>query len=303
MRGLLFGLVALMAFGAGPARSADMPVKAPVYVAPAFNWTGFYIGGFAGEGWGGSSTTYDPTLVTPNGSGLLPFGAPYDCPFGPGAVALAGGFAGPCRANYGMNKSFMGGGTAGYNWQRSGSPWVLGFEAEVGSLRLTGNGVDNATAGLPCSLTGPFLLPPSKCNTFFNSQIGDWYTALTGRVGFAWDRALFYGKFGAGFVRESATVSDTCSVAPCGAGLLYATGSQNVVAWVAGGGLEYAVGYNWSVKAEYLYLGLGSTIQACGQQSNPIVVASFGAQFCSYTYTHDVQSAKIGLNYRFGSPL
>jgi outer membrane immunogenic protein len=36
----------------GPAVAADMPMKAPVYVLPAANWTGGYVGAFAGYHFG-----------------------------------------------------------------------------------------------------------------------------------------------------------------------------------------------------------------------------------------------------------
>ena len=55
MKKFLLGTVALVALGATvPALAADLPVrntpytKAPAYVAPIYNWTGFYIGGHVG---------------------------------------------------------------------------------------------------------------------------------------------------------------------------------------------------------------------------------------------------------------
>ncbi len=49
-------LLALALFSAaiGSAQAADMPVKAPVYVAP-FTWTGIYLGINAGYGTGNST--------------------------------------------------------------------------------------------------------------------------------------------------------------------------------------------------------------------------------------------------------
>ena len=55
MKKFLLGTVGLLALGmAAPASAADMAVKAaPVpYVAPIYNWNGFYIGG--NGGWGQS---------------------------------------------------------------------------------------------------------------------------------------------------------------------------------------------------------------------------------------------------------
>ena len=304
MKKAFFALLAVVALAA-PAIAADVPTrtytKAPIAVAPVYNWTGFYVGGFVGAAGSQNVTTNDPLLTAQNGNTALPIGQPYDCPVGAAAIALAGGFAGPCSGTYEMKTSFIGGGTIGYNWQPAGSQWVLGVEGEGGYMRLRGNGGDNATAGLPCSLTGPFTLPPSQCNTFFTTKVGDWYGAVTGRVVWAWDRTLIYGKFGAAFANVSATVSDTCSVAPCGAGLLAGTGSKNMVGYAVGAGLEYALAGNWSIKGEYLFLGFNDTVQACGVQSNAAVPASFGATFCSSTKVEGVHTGKIGINYRFGA--
>src|SRR5690349_11318722 len=58
------------AFGAltlgSPAIAADMPLKAP-YLRPAFDWSGFYIGGHAGYSHGSSTAVLaDPLAVSTN---------------------------------------------------------------------------------------------------------------------------------------------------------------------------------------------------------------------------------------------
>ncbi|MCZ7658224.1 MAG: outer membrane beta-barrel protein [Xanthobacteraceae bacterium] len=42
----------------GPARAADMPVKATYAPAPVYNWYGFYVGGHAGLAWSRDSVDY-----------------------------------------------------------------------------------------------------------------------------------------------------------------------------------------------------------------------------------------------------
>ena len=100
MKKFLLGTVGLMALGmAAPAVAADMAVKAaPVpYIAPMYNWSGFYIG--VNGGWGSSRNRYEWT--------------------GPGVFALGYG----ADATGGTI-----GGQIGYNWQ-AGS-WVFGVEAQ-----------------------------------------------------------------------------------------------------------------------------------------------------------------------------
>jgi hypothetical protein len=51
----------------GTAQAADMPVKAPVYKAPVaetLSWTGFYVGGNVGYGWGYADPTSAAHLYT-----------------------------------------------------------------------------------------------------------------------------------------------------------------------------------------------------------------------------------------------
>src|SRR5436853_5497847 len=68
-RECLFAGVALGAFVlANPALAADLPVKAPQY-RPAFDWSGFYIGGHTGYSRGGSSAVLvDPAIATSSGN-------------------------------------------------------------------------------------------------------------------------------------------------------------------------------------------------------------------------------------------
>ena len=64
LAGAAFGALAL----GSPAMAADMPLKAP-HLRPAFDWSGFYIGGHTGYGRGSSSAVLsDPLAVSTTGS-------------------------------------------------------------------------------------------------------------------------------------------------------------------------------------------------------------------------------------------
>src|SRR5438046_2539532 len=64
LAGAAFGALAL----GSSAMAADMPLKAP-YLRPAFDWSGFYIGGHTGYSRGSSSAVLsDPLAVSTNGS-------------------------------------------------------------------------------------------------------------------------------------------------------------------------------------------------------------------------------------------
>src|SRR5450432_3685813 len=76
MKKFLLGTVALVALGATvPALAADMAArpaytKAPAYMAPIYNWTGFYIGGHVGGGFGSNNGFIGATGNSNNGSFL-----------------------------------------------------------------------------------------------------------------------------------------------------------------------------------------------------------------------------------------
>jgi outer membrane immunogenic protein len=163
----------------------------------------------------------------------------------------------------------------------------VGVEAEGGYMRLTGSTI------VPYSVVG------QGSDTIASTKIGDWYGSLTGRVGYAWDRVLVYAKGGVGFTNVRSSVIDTCSVAPCGPGLLTATGSANQAFWVAGGGVEYAFNPAWSIKGEYLFLGLQKTFAVCG----PGAGTAAGSTFCGNHNVDGIHTFKVGVNYHFSSPV
>lgn len=74
-----------------------------------------------------------------------------------------------------------------------------------------------------------------------------------------------------------------------------ASAAETRVGWTAGGGVEWKFAPRWSVKAEYLYVDLGSTTYT-SLNSN----VGFSA---SIIHNHHLTEniARIGLNYSFWS--
>jgi outer membrane immunogenic protein len=81
------------------------------------------------------------------------------------------------------NPSFLGGGQVGYNYQFWGGA-VAGVEAD---FDWAGNHNNTSTAAAGVTVTN-------------NNR---WLTTLTGRLGYAWDRVLVYGKGGGAWVGSS----------------------------------------------------------------------------------------------------
>ena len=99
-------------------------------------------------------------------------------------------------------------------------------------------------------------------DVFGSGKVGDWYGMITGRLGYAWDRTLFYVKGGAAFVQVRGSVVDNCQTAATGCGNWVITTrdtSDTITTWTLGGGIEWAVFNNWSIKAEYMFIGLGDS--------------------------------------------
>lgn len=70
MKRIALGAAALALLATAPARAADLTRPAPVPAsvpAPVFSWTGFYIGGQAGYGWGSGADALGLAGVDPKG--------------------------------------------------------------------------------------------------------------------------------------------------------------------------------------------------------------------------------------------
>jgi len=293
MKKLLLGCVPLAALAAiGSATAADLPLRKAPPVVPAFSWTGCYLGGYVGGAWQGG----DGATFTDQGqNGLGPAGSIAVPPF----LSYAGGAVAarlvPAHSwNDDLASSFIGGGTLGCNWQPVNSPFVLGLEGETGYMRLSGDAFDPRT----------IISTQTVTDVLGSAKVGDWYGMVTGRLGYAWDRTLLYVKGGAAFVRTEASVLDACqnTAIGCGNWLIATSGSKTVTTWTVGGGLEWAFAQSWSVKGEYMFIGLndGSGFQTCGPVTTPSGAILAGGPFCFDHRFDGIHTAKVGLNYRFG---
>jgi len=175
---------------------------------------------------------------------------------------------------------------------------VLGVEGEGGFMRLTGSRFDpliNPTLTVAAFRGTPDVLGSAK--------VGDAYGMITGRLGYAFDRVLIYVKGGAAFVPVRASVLDQCAnvAIGCGNWLISTAVSETATRGTIGGGAEWAFANNWSIKAEYMFVGLGDdTIQSCGSATLANGTVIRGGPFCFDHSFGGVHTAKVGLNFRFG---
>jgi len=200
--------------------------KAPPAVQ-AVNWTGFYIGAFAGATLGTADWGYVGGEVAPHIGG------------------------------------FLGGADVGYDWQTG--KWVLGVVGDIAGTNTRGGMACNAggaTNGIaPPFIPGPMFL--TTCNARAN-WIGDvaarfgytWDRALLYvKAGGAWTNERFTAVC-------TNTASNNSSVQCTNPASALTTGfaaSTNRAGWLIGYGAQFALTKNWSAKAEANYISFGDT--------------------------------------------
>ncbi|MEA2863650.1 MAG: outer rane immunogenic protein [Bradyrhizobium sp.] len=261
MRVAISASIAALIAGTVAASAADMPVKAAPYIAPPapiYTWTGFYLGVNAGIG--GDRVDY-------------PFRGDFrERPF-TGDVNLTsfGGF---------------GGVQGGYNWQAGN--WVLGVEADIEGTNIKSR--LNASVSAP-----PFLNASLSTGTELK-----YFGTARGRIGYAFDRVLVYATGGYAFGSEDTRLDaslTTGGLIPIGT-LRVIDGGNNtntfhfsrrhdLSGWTAGGGVEYAVTPNLSLKTEYLYLRF---------DRNNV----FASNHFAIDDQINLHTLKFGVNYKFG---
>ena len=114
----------------------------------------------------------------------------------------------------------------------------------------------------------------------------DWLASITGRVGFAVDRALLYWRGGVAWAHNKFEIENTA--------ILDGTPQTTRVGWIIGSGIELALAPCWSAFLEADYYSFnGTTVAFAGDLVNP--TPSFGVNT-----TQNVEAMKFGVNYRFG---
>ena len=241
------------------AATADLPLKVPE--APAYQWSGCYVGLNLG---GGASGTNFTSTVDP-GTHFL----------GVDPAVVAGSGGGGANAD-----GLLAGGQAGCNWQNG--TLVLGLEGDFDYFHSNPN-FSNNTNTLSNGVT-PF--------TISQSLTTDFLATVRPRIGIGADRNLAYITGGAAFTRVGYTETYSDGAAPPGAGL--ATASKYLAGWAAGAGWEYALFEHWTVRAEYLIAGFPK-ISALGA----ITDAGGGSNVLHGSSDLTIQLIRAGVNLKF----
>ncbi len=224
---LLAGVSGVALMAVVPAHAADLgrPVykSPPAYVpvpVPVFSWTGCYIGGHVGWGWGRDEVSI-PNLGETTG-----------------VPVLEGVSLGPVT---GDTSGFLGGGQVGCNYQFVPN-WLIGIEGEGSAADIKGDVNESF------SFVNPFTGPETVTGTAHAQT--DWIASVTGRVGLTWDRVLFYAKGGAAWAGDKYSAD-----LPAFSEHIETTVTRP--GWTVGGGIEWAFWDNWSAKVEYDFYDFG----------------------------------------------
>ena len=217
------------------------PVKAPVVaIAPAYSWTGFYLGANAGGAWGDFDTWQGK---------------------------YSDGFLEEEDSWSRSASGFIAGGQIGYNYQFLNNV-VLGIEADIewSDIDATRSGSDGF----------------EDRHFSYGSEV-EWFGTLRARLGYAFDTLLVYGTGGAAFGKVKMFDNNWTSPGDY-------SYSDTRWGWTVGGGVEWAFAQNWSVKAEYLYVDLGT-----------FRVNDFTPDYEYYVQETDFKfhTLKVGINYKF----
>jgi outer membrane immunogenic protein len=234
---------------------AYTPPPPPV---PVYTWTGCYVGASAGTSYGHSQH------FTTAGSTISPSPVPV-----PAGAAITDRFD---------LSGFIGGGTLGCNWQVGA--WVFGIEGDGSATNKSGQGSETVFAAIG-----------GADSTFFISETQErWLVTARGRLGLAgwWgERTMIYVTGGGAWAKIDVSEWDTRNP------IARAHQESNTRSgWTVGAGLEYALGYGWSAKSEYLYVDF-DTFQSF--TSGPFAT--------DIVFPRDVKLnqhiVRAGLNYKF----
>jgi high affinity Mn2+ porin len=231
----------------------------PAAPVPVFTWSGLYLGANAGAWFAPKNPTYEAIGLPGAGFDLVPNG---------------GG------QNVGATVGFQ----AGYNYQIGSL--VPGFETDFNYLSNCRNGTFAAPRAYAPLGIGSYTLS-GACSYYFGT--------MRGRLGYAFDRALFYATAGIAYGgnRDPGYVN----LNPPAPGNYFAAGASHSARtkYVFGAGLEYALSDHWFARAEYLYVNLGRIDQFFENG------AGLGYTSSQFNQNHIF---RIGLDYRFdtGAP-
>jgi outer membrane immunogenic protein len=188
---------------------------------------------------------------------------------------------------------------------------------------VVGVEVDLDGASLQSTATNPTYNLGSFAATFQAEQKVTWFGTARARLGFLpTDRLLVYATGGLAVARVEEQTLNLASGGGGAAGFfgggfgfvcagpslpICFSGNSNrtVTGWTAGGGLEWAVWDNTTLKAEALYVNLrgADSVNVVAQNLTGTPAGTLPSSFTAAYGRPDFALVRFGFNYRFGAPV
>jgi high affinity Mn2+ porin len=221
---LLFATASAPASRAGAADTI-LPTKAPPPAAAAgYDWTGFYIGGHAGQAFGSSRWSSTQPAAT-SMSGSTNFTNGYNLSSGTGSYFL--------------------GLQAGYDYMAA-SRWLFGLQADISFPSFVGG------TNMVSTMTG----------TASELERVEVSGNVLGRVGYAPGHWLFYATGGLVWSADQFTRTQVAGTPAGGTALPGTVENAYLVPRVGsavGAGVELALAAHWTAQLQYLFTDFGNT--------------------------------------------
>ena len=237
--------------------AADLPLYKAAPPPAGYNWTGFYVGGNVGYSIGRNRTTSSVARADDSDRNFL---------LGIFTLSPAGAAAG-----------FQ----VGYN--RQIGAWVIGVEAD-----WQWSGQKDSACYVLC------VTSPGNPFSLTLEQRMKWFGTARGRIGYTWDRALWYVTAGGAWAK----INDDFTLFQAAFPQMTetASASRTKAGVVIGGGVETALAGGWTAKLEYLFINFGNVTN---DFSTPALAAAGGT---SFPVSGDIRDhvVRVGLNYQFG---
>ena len=237
------------------ALAADLPAAPFAAPAPIFTWTGLYIGANMGAALSPGNPSFQSLGFGSNAFDLPPSG---------------GGQAG-----------FTGGLQGGYNYQIGAA--VLGVETDFNYLENCRNGTFGAPGAYARFGVNSYSLSGGCALS---------YGTLRARLGYAFDRVLFYATGGIAYGGDRGNGSIVLGPAASGTYFAASTPRSALGKYVFGGGIEYALTDHWFARAEYLHVNLGRDDQLFNNGAGQLYTSS---------QINQNNIFRLGLDYKFNS--
>jgi opacity protein-like surface antigen len=237
----------------GQAIAADLPLKSEAPVLPRFSWTGCYLGAHVGGGRGSKDMT-DPVQLVQDTLSLAPV-----------TTGITTVTTSPTGAVIG--------GEIGCDYQFAGNA-VIGIEGTASGTTMRGS----ALVGLPAAgIPGELALVQAT---------NDFLASVTGRIGYAFDTVLVYGRGGFAVAGDKYDVSGGDFA---GLGPFHFQGADNRYGWIVGGGVDWAFTRHWSMNVEYDFYKFGS--------GGILMTDQFSGLTGIVDVKQTVQVIKVGFNF------